>query len=450
MKANELREKRNRVATQMRTLLDAAKDEGRGFNTEERSRWDKMVDEVAGIDAALEAESKLITIESSLGKLDETEIVPAFADVAASRAGRVGRAKDNTPHAIAFRKWARGGMEALDAAERQLMMARFVPNGDGTGMRNAQTITTTGGGYLIPQGFSYLLAEALKFFGGILGEVDVFETETGQPLPWPTDNDTANMGRILAINTQVTETDITFGQVTFNAYIGSSDIILVPLALIEDAFFDMDSYLARKLGTRLARQVTYYGTVGSGSSQPTGISTATTTAGNTVQGATGETTSCVYNDLVNLLHLVDPAYRVRKTAKFMFADSTLKVLRKLVDGNNRPLWQPGLTAGFGTAFPETILDKEYVINQSVPAMAASAYSILFGDLSNFKVRVVSKGGPDTAADNYGKIVRGVSMMRLVERYADYLQIGFTGFLRYDSNLIDAGTHPMAAFQNSAS
>jgi HK97 family phage major capsid protein len=150
------------------------------------------------------------------------------------------------------------------------------------------------------------------------------------------------------------------------------------------------------------------------------------------------------------MHLVDPAYRQSPSCKWTFADSTLKVLRKLVDGNNRPLWQPGLTAGFGQPWPETILDKPYVINQSVAAMAASAYPILFGDLSKFKVRIVTASAPDTVSDNYGKIARGVTMMRLVERFADYLQVGFTGFLRYDSNLIDAGTHPIGAFQNSAS
>ena len=193
-------------------------------------------------------------------------------------------------------------MSALAPEEMHLMQSKKV--GD---IQNAQTVTTTGGGYLIPQGFSDKLEEALKWFGGILGEVDVFETETGQPLPWPTDNDTANKGRMLAINTQLTETDITFGQVTFNAYTGTSDIILVPIQLMQDSYFDLDTYLARKLGTRLGRLLNYQATVGSGSSAPTGIQTATITAGNTTQGTTGETTSCIYNDLVNTLHLVDPA-----------------------------------------------------------------------------------------------------------------------------------------------
>ena len=70
-------------------------------------------------------------------------------------------------------------------------------------------------------------------------------------MPWPTVNDTTNMGRILGVNTQVTETDLVFGQVTFNAYIFTSDSILVPLALIEDSYFNLDTYIAKALGMRL-------------------------------------------------------------------------------------------------------------------------------------------------------------------------------------------------------
>jgi HK97 family phage major capsid protein len=267
-----------------------------------------------------------------------------------------------------------------------------------------------------------------------MGNCGTFDTESGNPLPWPTVNDTANKGRILAINTQLTETDLTFGQVTFNAYIFTSDSVLVPLALIQDSYFNLDQFIARALGTRIGRSLNQYCTTGTGTAQPNGIVTATIAAGNTVQGATGETTSLVYGDLVNTLHLVDPAYRSMPTAKWMFADTTLKALRKLVDGESRPLWQPGLTAGFGQAFPETILDRPYVINQDMATMAANAYSVLYGDLSKYMVR---------------RVAGGTTVMRLVERYADYLQVGFLAFMRADGQLLDAGTHPIAAFQNSA-
>jgi HK97 family phage major capsid protein len=117
----------------------------------------------------------------------------------------------------------------------------------------------------------------------------------------------------------------------------------------------------------------------------------------------------------------------------MFSQSTRKVIKKLVDSNNRPLWMPGLTSGLGKV-PETLLDFPVFINNALPVMAASSYPILFGDLSKFLVR---------------RVAGGTTVRRLVERYADYLQVGFLAYTRADGQLLDAGTHPIAAFQNSA-
>jgi len=421
----ELREKLARNAAAMRALLDTVKKENRGLNTEERTQWENMTTECNNLEDTIKASENLDKLEGKLAEPQNSKIVPFAAPEGKEKA-------NDSAHAKAFSKYLRGGIGFLSHEEQQLMQSRMVTAPGG--IQNAQTLTTTGGGYLIPQGFSGQLEEALKFFGGIYGEVDVFDTETGNPLPWPTENDTAQKGRIIGVNTQVTETDLAFGQVTFNAYIGSSDSILVPLALMQDSYFDLDAHIAKVLGTRLGRLINNKGTVGSGTNEPTGLQTAVIAAGNTTQGATGTATSATYNNLVDLLHLVDPAYRDRPDAKFMFNDSSLKVFRKLVDGSNRPLWQPGISAGFGNGFPATILDKPYVINNDMPAMGANAYSVLFGALKAFKLR---------------RVAGGTTIIRLVERYADFLQVGFIGFMRFDSNLVDAGTHPIAAFQNSA-
>jgi HK97 family phage major capsid protein len=294
------------------------------------------------------------------------------------------------------------------------------------------TGTGSQGGYVIPQGFSGQLEEAMKFYGGMLAAASTFDTETGNPLPWPTINDTNNnTGRILGQNAQVNQIDVVFGQVNFNSYIFTSDICLVPLALLQDSFFDLNAELAKMLGIRLGRILNTKLTVGagSGSSEPNGVVTAAT-LGKT--GIVGQTTSVIYDDLVDLEHAVDPLYR--PAGKFMFSDTTLKVIKKLKDSQNRPLWQPALTASFGAGAMPSILDHPYVINSDMATMAANAKSILFGDFSKYKVR---------------RVAGGTSVMRLVERYADYLQVGFTAFLRADGNLIDAGTHPIAFYANSA-
>jgi HK97 family phage major capsid protein len=433
--AKDLREKQARLATKMRALVDAAKSADRGLNTEERTQWDNLIAEFNANEATIKAEEMIGKIETDLATVRGDELVPAFAGAQPAASGARGKKpKDDTPHGKAFAKWLRHGLSALSPAEQTVMNSRAVSL-DSIGIQNAQTITGSGGGYLIPQGFSDQLEEALKWYGGIINEVDTFDTDTGNPLPWPTENDVANKGRLLAINTQLTTTDLVFGQVVFNAYTGTSDIVLVPIQLMQDSYFDMDTYVARALGTRLGRLVNFQCTMGTGGGvAPNGIQPAVVAAGNIVTGATGSSTSVGYKDLVNVYHAVDPAYRDRPTSKYMFHDSTLKAIRQLTDTAGRPIWQPGISAGIGGGFPSTIIDRPYVVNNDMPAMAASAYGILFGDLSKYKVR---------------RVAGGVTMMRLTERYADYLQVGFLGFMRFDGQLLDAGTHPIAAWQNSA-
>jgi HK97 family phage major capsid protein len=113
----------------------------------------------------------------------------------------------------------------------------------------------------------------------------------------------------------------------------------------------------------------------------------------------------------------------------------LKALKKIKipqysgDTAGVPLWQPGLVAGQ----PDTILGYPFVINQAMAAMAASAKSIIFGDLSKYLIRDV----------------RDVQLIRLDERFAEYHQVGFLAFSRHDGDLLDAGTDPVKHYINAA-
>ena len=69
----------------------------------------------------------------------------------------------------------------------------------------------------------------------------------------------------------------------------------------------------------------------------------------------------------------------------------------------------------------------------MPTMAASVNSIVFGDLGKYLIRDV----------------RGIQLIRLEELYALQLQVAFLAFSRHDGILIDAGTHPVKHFTNSA-
>ncbi|WP_350624306.1 phage major capsid protein, partial [Pseudoalteromonas sp. 24-MNA-CIBAN-0067] len=67
---------------------------------------------------------------------------------------------------------------------------------------------------------------------------------------------------------------------------------------------------------------------------------ADTTAGKV--GGSGQTSIITLEDLIDLEHSVDPAYRRSAQCGFMMNDSTIKVVKKLKDTQGRPLWLPGM------------------------------------------------------------------------------------------------------------
>lgn len=307
-------------------------------------------------------------------------------------------------YAQAFTKWLRFGKEELSDEERKTLRSRPIRDTELAGEVRAQTVTTTGGGYLIPQGFSNELTKALKDYGAVREVARVLQTPSGNTIPWPTYDDTGNTGELLAINTQAAGQDITYGVVNLLAYKYSSKVILVPIELVQDSYFDIDAHIRDVATERLGRITNTHFTTGDNSAKPQGV-VAAASLGATAASATAIT----FDDLLELEHSVDPAYR--KNARFMFKDSSLKALKKLKDADGRPIWQTSVAGGP----PATIDDYPYVINQDMAAVATGNKSVLFGDFKAYIVRDVME----------------IMLLRLVERYADYGQIGFLAFSRHD-------------------
>lgn len=348
-------------------------------------------------------------------------------------------------------------LQVINEVKRNMERAGTVEERDQ--IAGSQSITYTQGavgGYFVPAGFVYDVEKATKFFAPLLdGSVlRILETATGQVLPYPTSNDTQQAWTIVGEATQVTGNayntpnyptagtapngfpgDLALGHVNFNAYKGTTGIVRVSLELLQDSAFDLEAFLTEAFSVRLGRGYEYYLTNGSGTNQPTGILPSIAASGATPVTAIGSSAndgdnantganSVGYADLVNLIHSVDPTYR--RGAKFMFHDTTLRHLKTRLDKFGRPIWVPGVKDGE----PDTVAGYQYTINQSFPTIAASAVSVAFGQWSKFIVRKV----------------RDLQVLRLDERFADYGEVGFVAFSRIDSNLVDAGTHPLNVLQ----
>ncbi|WP_254509882.1 phage major capsid protein [Anatilimnocola floriformis] len=418
-----LREKRAHLAKQAEAILNKATDEARALTAEEQTQFDKIHADVDALKATIDAIERQDATSADLEDV-EREAPPGEPT--------------GEQRSQALKTWLMSGVQSATAEQRNIASRCGVDvNRSELNLRFARTAprtreearalstTTTAGGYTVPQGFQRTLEEALLAYGAMREVATVMRTDGFGDLPMPTVNDTAQKGALLAENTAASEQDIAFGQLILQAYKYSSKMIRVSVELLQDSAFNLEEYLGRALGERIGRITNDHFTTADGSSKPNGIVTAAT-LGKT--GANGQTTSVTYADLVDLQHSVDPAYR--SNAVFMFNDSTLKAIKKLVDSQNRPLWSAGMASGD----PDTILGCRYVINQSMPTMATSAKSILYGDCSKYIIRDASD----------------IQLVRLNERYGEYHQVGFLAFARCDGDLLDAGTNPVKYYANSAS
>jgi HK97 family phage major capsid protein len=428
----ELIEKRNKLVADMRTLVTLAEtregsDNG-AMTAEQETQFNAMDDEMEKVSAQIERRQKVEAAERLLAESSNKSAPPALENRARNPMTAEARKAGETK---AFEQWIRFGFEGLNPEQRAIMATRrsTITASELPEEVRAQAVGSgAGGGFLVPQGFSEELEKALKAFGGIREVARLFPTPTGNDIPWPTVDDTANVGELLAENIAAASQDVVFGQVILKAYKYSSKLVLVSMELLQDSFFDVGTILRDLLAERIGRITNTHFTTGTGTGQPQGVVTGAT-LGKT--GIVGQTTAIIYDDLVDLEHSVDPLYR--PGSSYMMADSSLKVIKKLKDTAGRPIWQPGLSASLqaGQESFNTINGYPYQINQDMAVMAANAKSILFGNFSKYVVRDV----------------REFTLLRLQERYAEFGQVGFLAFTRCDGRYIN--TAAIKYYANSA-
>lgn len=400
---DHLRARRSAIIAQARDLCNSYPKNG-GMPAEAEATFDRLLNEAD----LLQREIELATLNPQSQRL---------------RAGlatihNAGSAQDEHSEIRAFYGYLRGGLATLDASERAILL-RGAASADPLLIRAAQTTGTgSGGGYAVPDAAMAPLVEAMKLVGGLLPYATIVPSQTGADLPIPTDNETAVEGEIVSENSQHNEGDIALSQVVLQSFLYSSKIVRVSIQLMDDAGFDFGAYVLRKLGERIGRITAKHWIVGSGASQPRGIVTAAS-VGKTAASATAVT----YDELVDLLHSVDPIYRQNGT--WLVSDVTFAAFRKLKDGQNRPLY-----GELANAEPNMLLGHKVSIDPNMPSMTTGQKAIIFGDLKSYYVR----------------LVKGPRVLRLEERYADFAQLGFLSFLRADGDLVDGGGGAVKAIQ----
>jgi HK97 family phage major capsid protein len=393
-----LREKIANLAAQANHLLAEKGDQT--WSTEDQAKFDGYTNEIELAKNQIKAAEKMRELEAD-----------KFFENAASSVKKPADGVD---------------IDALAAAALYMRFGNNVTAEQAVAIRNAMSTTTSSeGGYTVPAEIAAMVIDSLKAFGGMRDAAEILSTDGGNSLNFPTSDGTSEVGEIVAENAAASGADITFGTVAVNPYKYSSKKIALPVELIQDSAIDVVAFVVNRLATRLARITNTHYTTGSGSSQPYGVITRAST-GKT--GTTGQTLTVIYDDLVDLKHSVNRAYRTN--GKFMMNDLSVAVVSKLKDSQGRPIWQPAVTAGA----PDTLLGHGIVTNDDVAVMAAGAKSIAFGDFSKYIIRDVKNSVTMRRFDDSAFALNG--------------QVGFCGWMRTGGNLTD--TAAVKLYVNSAS
>jgi HK97 family phage major capsid protein len=369
-------EKRASLVAEMRSLLDGSE----GLSADDQTKLAQIEASFESCDQAIRADEKLAKIETGLQSIIEDSYTPSVE-------------KENSvdSYGDAFYAYARQGLSAL------------------TGDRLAalQVGTDSEGGYVVPESFETKLVTLLQSANPFRGLANVIKTASDRNIPVE-----SSVGTFAYVAEEAAygNSDPAFGRVIIGAH-KSGGIVKISEELLQDSFFNLETYLANVAGRRFATLEEASFCNGTGSAQPQGIYNPTYS--NNVTGAVSAAAAVTGDDLINTFHSLDRAYRANAT--WILGDDVVKLVRKLVDSNGQYIWQPGLVAGA----PDTVLGRPVIVSSAVTTAAPTVKSIVFGDLGYY-----------TIADR-----AGISAQKLVELYAANGQVGYKFTARNDAKVV---------------
>ena len=375
------------IVAALQAIIDGAKEE----DGSERALTDEEVERYEELKGKLNMAQKSAEFRSYQAALTTPVRSDLHVNVAGPEASREDRA---------FEQYLRTGNPPSELAE-------FRAQSEGT---------ATAGGYLVPAGFRTKLIERMKQFGGIAEVAETITTSEGNTISYPTVDDTANVGEIVAEGgTFAAGADLVFATRTLAAFKymagGAGNLPLkVSWELLQDAAFDVAGFVARKLGERIARIQAVHWATGTGSGQPQGLVTPITTSGAIASNAVGPT----YAELLATVNFLDPAYW--SGARWVMNSATLAKIQAQVDTNGRPILNSADASIQESPGSAQLLGFPVTVDQAMPSAAASAKFLAFGNIG--EAYVIRR-------------VKDVTLVTLNELYAANGQTGFMSWARAD-------------------
>ena len=386
----ELREKRAKAWEAAKAFLDSHRKENGVLSAEDDAAYTKMEQEITDLGKEIERLERQEALDAELNRPVNKPLMgkPGGRADADDGEDKTGRASDD------YRKnfWnAMRSKAPMPAVTNALQIG-----------------TDSEGGYLVPDEYERTLVDALEEENIFRQMAKVIKTSSGdRKIPVVASKGTASW---IDEEGAFPESDDSFGQVSIGAYkLGT--MIKVSEELLNDSVFDLQSYISREFARRIGAKEEEAFFTGDGKGKPLGVLAATGGAETGVTAASA--TAVTADELMDLYYSLKSPYR--KKSVWVLNDSTIKAIRKLKDNNGQYLWQPSLVAGT----PDMILGRPIKTSAYMPAIAAGAKTIAFGDFNYYWI-----------ADRQGR-----SFKRLNELFAATGQVGFLASQRVDGKMI---------------
>jgi HK97 family phage major capsid protein len=400
-------------AKRVQTIADAQKIVlQETVTTEDRAKFDAMMEDVTIYEGDIQRIERIDQLEA---ESRQTQRPPRpNPDGSANGVDPVHTAAVSR----AFEKYIRRGYSRMTEEERSILERRDVTVAGGL---PASPGTGPSGATMIPQQFLTTMIDAQKLIGNIVSIVGKKVTDNnGAPIKVALSNDTGNTLTTLTAETSV----ITEQDPAFSGFVMQTDTVATMVKVsrqeLDDSYFNLEAWLRDKFALRYYRGLEYLITNGNGSN------VAALPAGATLGATAAAHTGPVYQDFVNAYASQDPAYIPNST--WVMSSVTRAFIMGQVDLYGRPLFIPSPNSGM----LDQILGRPIVLNQALPSAVnpsstVTAIGVLFGDF---------------AAGYLLRTDGGISILRLDERFADQLEVGFIGYARLGGAPTDAGTHPL--------
>jgi HK97 family phage major capsid protein len=185
----------------------------------------------------------------------------------------------------------------------------------------------------------------------------------------------------------------------------AAELYAMPAAtqtLLDDAYADIDEWLADECEASFAAQESAAFVTGNGSNKPKGFldyemiadaSHAWDKIGFILSGGAGAFASADPADrLIDLIYALKPQFRAN--ARFVMNRRTISAVRKLKDGDDNYLWRPGMAGEAASLLGYPVTEIE-----DMPDIAADAFAVAFGDFRRGYL-IVDRQGARVLRDPY--------------------------------------------------